>query len=644
MTDQAEAVDISSAAAKLGELRSALSAIAPRLGSLVERTDVRGLDAAARIRETYRQLAERLRQLGEPLLLYDVASDGLQFWPGDVRLRQLQALALANSGATGRANSLLQALRDEGHLDEETLGMLGRTYKDLWSRATDPEQRAAHLRHAFDTYDDAYRRSGGIWSGINAATLAVMLGDQERARHIAAAIRAHCLTDLVGDGDTAGRYWPLATLAEAALILGDLDEAETRYREVAELGRGRLGDLASTRRNARLLLGAIGGDSGRIERVLRVPAVALFDAAGATARQVGQRFLVGSAGAVRKALGQRLRELNVALGFASAASELEILFHEAILDLGGEAYLVLPYDRDRFVHDYVDQMPGSGWRIRFDRVVEQASGVTMASEQRSGADPQTYEYADLLLHGLAASKARQLDTDLLAITVQGASDETAERWRRDGLDVELVELGGLLSPASPPAAETFEPTVAEPPTNGPPREIVAMLFADAVGFSKLNEEEVPCFVEQFLGAVGQLSDASPYRPVTKNTWGDGLYLVFEGVRDAGLFALDLCDLVRETDWPAKGLPRGLHLRVGLHVGPAYRCTDPLTGRLTYFGVNVSRAARIEPITPPDQVYASEPFAALSAALRVDELRCDYVGRQPQAKQYGTFATYHVRRA
>jgi len=64
---------------------------------------------------------------------------------------------------------------------------------------------------------------------------------------------------------------------------------------------------------------------------------------------------------------------------------------------------------------------------------------------------------------------------------------------------------------------------------------------------------------------------------------------------------------------------------------------------TYGGTHVSHAARIEPITPPGEVYASRWFAALAAADGVTEFVCEYVGRTPLAKGYGTFPTYHVRR-
>ena len=46
-----------------------------------------------------------------------------------MRLRQVQGLALVNSGAIERANRILEELESEGQT-EETLGLLARTHKD----------------------------------------------------------------------------------------------------------------------------------------------------------------------------------------------------------------------------------------------------------------------------------------------------------------------------------------------------------------------------------------------------------------------------------------------------------------------------------------------------------------------------------
>src|SRR5207302_6458652 len=123
--------------------------------------------------------AEKFLDQDEPLLAYDVISEGLTKWPDHVRLRQLQGLALARSGATQRANAVLEKLRTEGRADEETLGMLASTFKDLAVRAARGSDRERFLRHAAETYVQAHRASGGYWAGIKAATMKLRIGESE---------------------------------------------------------------------------------------------------------------------------------------------------------------------------------------------------------------------------------------------------------------------------------------------------------------------------------------------------------------------------------------------------------------------------------------------------------------------------------
>ena len=96
--------------------------------------------------DAFRQLARWFLEAGQPILAYDVASDGLFVGAGDTVLRQIQGLALARTGATEKAREVLEKLRGEGNSDEETLGILARTYKDLALREVDGPAREAHLQ------------------------------------------------------------------------------------------------------------------------------------------------------------------------------------------------------------------------------------------------------------------------------------------------------------------------------------------------------------------------------------------------------------------------------------------------------------------------------------------------------------------
>jgi class 3 adenylate cyclase len=71
--------------------------------------------------------------------------------------------------------------------------------------------------------------------------------------------------------------------------------------------------------------------------------------------------------------------------------------------------------------------------------------------------------------------------------------------------------------------------------------------------------------------------------------------------------------------------------------------DPIMGRDNYFGSSVTKAARIEPITPPGMVYVSEAFAATLAATGLSDFALEYVGRLALAKGYGESRIYRLER-
>jgi class 3 adenylate cyclase/tetratricopeptide (TPR) repeat protein len=606
-------------------------------------------------------LTDMLLQQGQPILAYDVIMAGLNRWPDHLRLQQLLALALARSGATLAANQLLAELIKSGQQDEQTLGLYARTHKDLWKQATDPETKAQHLKLSSQQYFEAYQHSRSIWTGINAATMAVMQGDQDLARSLAAAVRQESLRDL--DHKTAqgeDTYCVLATLGEAELILNHWDAAADYYSRAAKIGQTRYGDLSSSYRNAALLMRHFNQDLATLNQWFALPRVAVFcgHRVDAPNRPV-PRFPQQLEGAVYETIHTHLKSLGTYVGFASAASGCDILFLEALLDLGGEFNIVLPYDREQFVHDAVQDGTLINWEARFDRVLSHAREVIIASDYKPKDDAISYEYSNRLLHGLASIRAKQLQTELIPLAVwdrqpgdgHGGTAHTVSYWRKWNSKVEIIDLEPLLQRHCPTIAKqrqnqlwgTATPVHTKVDEPDQHRDICALLFADVVHFTDLEEDQVFAFSQQFLGEIASLSAQASQPPLMKNTWGDALYYVFATVEQAGLFALDLCNLMQSTDWENHGLPADMDLRIALHAGPVYRNVDPITGQVNYIGNHVNHAARIEPITPPGRVYASQAFAAIAASENVQTFACDYVGQVPWAKHYGTFPTYHVHR-
>src|SRR5207244_5487728 len=120
--------------------------------------------------------------------------------------------------------------------------------------------------------------------------------------------------------------------------------------------------------------------------------------------------------------------------------------------------------------------------------------------------------------------------------------------------------------------------------------------------------------------------------------------VFDDAGVAADCALALQDAIAALDLEAAGLPAGMALRLGGHLGPVYKAQDPILQRDNFFGAHVSRAARIEPVTPERCVYVTETLAAVLALHNASAFHCEYVGMTEAAKGYGPMRMFLLSRA
>jgi adenylate cyclase len=154
---------------------------------------------------------------------------------------------------------------------------------------------------------------------------------------------------------------------------------------------------------------------------------------------------------------------------------------------------------------------------------------------------------------------------------------------------------------------------------------------------------LPLFWSQVMGRMLRVLEPHADDLCYRNTWGDALYAVVKSAAAAAAIALELQDALTDVDYAAMGLSPEPHMRVGAHYGPVFRWRE-VTGALNYYGTQVSRAARIEPITPPGAVYVTEQFAAMLAMEGQQErFVCRYVGQIPLAKNFGTARMYLLKR-
>jgi class 3 adenylate cyclase len=590
----------------------------------------------------YQQAAKAALDLSEGFLAYDIATEGLAYFKSDPGMAQMQALSLARTGSPEAANGALRRLADAGHADEETLGLLARTHKDLWQLSIDEQDAKRHLKKCFELYHHAYRTTGGYYTGINAAAVGLISGKRTLARRIAFEVQILCEKRLA-ENCGGEYYWLAATLAEALLIRGKLTEAEEQYtKAVLDEGQG-LAALSSTRTQARRLLSALGEDNHRLDGCFELPSVAafsghMFDMPG----RKHSRFPSSSAPAARRELTCVLKECHVKIGYSALACGGDILFAETLLKLGGEIHIVLPFEEKTFRCVSVDLVPGKDWGRRFKAILKRAASVTILNPSGDPAEPENYEYCNRALLGMAKLKARSIGLDLQPVVMWDGQPGDGP----GGTEAFIKKCRQL---ADPVILDTNKYLVKRPRRQKAGasaaiggQQIRAMLFADVVGFSKLDEPQIPSFVEHFMGAIAGALPKGRQAPLYLNTWGDAIYCVFRDVKDAGAFALALRDAVRGADWQKHGLPAGLSIRIGLHAGPVFECHDPVLKKRTYNGFNVNRAARIEPITEEGQVFVSQTFAALAAVVPKKNFRCDYAGTRQLAKKAGAIPVFVLR--
>ncbi len=636
----------------------------------------------------YLHCAQSLLNLGASLLAYDVAKTGLNRFQKDVKLRLAMGLSLARSNATSEAYRVACELYEEPSTPIGTdagfrvkvIGLLARVLKDMWQQSRDPKMKDECLSQSMMYYREAYELSiaQGVtdahWPGINLATLSVAARRHDEAIGIASKVRSHCMHMLEhDDGEDEARFWTLATLGEASLILGEWSSASSTYLAAAQLAYRKriIGPLCSSARNMKILLEYLNvTDEIRAEIMsgFRPPRVVVF--AGHMfdlPHRKRPRLPSSQEEPLSKRIQEKLNGYGPVIGFSSAAFGSDIIFLETLLGpCKGEAYVVLPYDRSGFVTDSVQ--PGGGpWQSRFEHVLDQAREViTLSPHQLASSGGITYDYSNMILTGLAYLAAQHLECEIRCLAVwdevpgdgPGGTAAIVGLWKSYGLEVDNLNprdfgVSKLSDKDSP--RERLQLISRESATEPRPREfdrmvLRSLMFVDVKGFSKLTEEQMPAFIEQFYGLLASVVRRSVDKPLITEDRGDGVFCVFDSASRAARFALELNECICQIDWQKK-VGRELRVRIGLHSGPVHEFVNPLTGLLACTGTHVSRAARIEPVAPPGQVYASREFAAIATLEGLDlsrtghppQFTCVYVGQTEWHKDYGLEPTFQIRR-
>lgn len=486
-------------------------------------------------------------------------------------------LAHANAGALAEAWRLFaEAGLAEAKDDPAALAIRGRLTKDE-ARAAEPAARPALFAKAAEAYAAAGALSGATFHLINAASLWRLAGDapasEAMARRVMASLDAH-------PEEPETPYWNIATRAEALLLLGRFDEAQTTLAEAVATAPRAYEDHAPTLRQFRLLTEALGRDAGWL-------------AAFAPPRSlhfVGEAMVAADDAALRAAVRTRLAEEKIGFGFGGLSTRAELVVAEELLAGGAELDLVLPADPEVFRAAGV-AASGEAWAARYDALLEAGVELRVVGEPAGPVSAAGLQLAAEAAMGLAELRAGALQTEALQLVVTDRPDGGGEatkagdaawarrRWAASGRRQIIV-----------PAAAQVAPNPTPPSDGG--RRLVACL---AVGVAPEILDEVGAALPRDAGLVAPAA------------WAVGSLLLTFASPEAA-----------ERSARALRAALGASVRLATHYGVASVADSAALGGPVLAGLAVDLPRAILDGVPPGAWHVSEVFAAGLAAARAGD--------------------------
>jgi adenylate cyclase len=549
---------------------------------------------------------------GDYFRAYDLATSALETDPANLGLQYSAILALARTGANRQARARLSALLDPAkpkkdmpqQLAEDFVAMDARLLKNLALEETGEKRRtlAAQSAHGYQT---AYAIKAGHFPAVNAATMWLIADEPDKSHKMA----LNALTNI----EQENGYWPLASAAEAHLLLGQVPDARKALATAMASPAADLADKAVTRRQMAITSAKLGISWQLIDAP---PQSIVVHYCSDEFDQMSPDAAERLGGEIdRLILGQ-----TIGSAFGSIRNHAELLLTERLLAHGVEVLPVLP-SSPKTLAETVGSGQGDALQ-RIEACIERLRGPPLVMTTDGQESHALFALTARCAMGLAAMRSRHLMIEAKQIAVRRTSAD------QNSISVSLEDISDR---------SDRDQNTAEQPS--PTYETKALVFCDIKGFSKIPESAIPSFVDLVLGGLAEEINKYQTDVEYKEAAGDGIYIVFRGVVAAAHCALALA--ARMNNLPT-GSFAPLGIRVSAHVGAVFPAVDPVTGLRKFFGSEVIRAARIEPITPVGECYVTEQFASILAIEGHGQFNCDYAGVLESAKGYGAFRMYSLR--
>ena len=639
--------------------------------------------------ESSEEIEEQITNLiaaGHMFKAHVLAKKAFQRHPENVNIAQAYSLVLLKTGALDESRKLIYPIlgvaptMDEATGEEmitvesllnsqflqtgrpDIVANIGHIFKEAWKYS----RQCRDLELARELYLASFKKDQKTSTGINAAWLSWLTGADEQAKQLAAEVLR-----LLPPYGLEASFSELVDLAEAQLLLGREDDACKLYEEAMK-AKEQVDyiSIVSARQQLYFLREAGFKVPNAALDILVPPTIVVF-----TGHSIDHPsfqvplFPPDIEADVKRIITEKLQAINAKIGYSSASCGADILFIEALQEMGGEVNIILPFAIQDFIENNV-RHAGPRWEKRFEKALASAHSVSFSCEDRYLGHDMLYRFSNHVMHGSAVMRGKFLTTDphLMAVwhsrtdSLPGGPSDFIDRWSNIST-LHLIDLDELSNETG--VTEQIDTNLIKPQKNSlsfdpfvsksPERVIKSMMFSDLKGYSKLQDEHVPSFLD-FLEKLNEAMEKIDSDLDSVNTWGDAIFAVADTATKIADFGLRYCDIIESLGKKYPEFPFPIRARISLHSGPVFVAQDPFIKKLNFYGGHINRAARLEPVTAVGQVYATQQFVSLLHGETNDERNeciqkglkyydrysTEYVGVIALAKSFGQQEVYHLR--
>jgi tetratricopeptide (TPR) repeat protein len=523
----------------------------------------------------------------------------------ELRYKQLYALAVSKSGMPETALAFMEPVFHQFPNDPESAGILGSIYKELFKK----NQINSFAVKSRDTYFQNFSITKSYYTGINAAAMAAMAGQASRSREIANEVIT--LIDTSAEND----FWKLATLGEAYVLTKNRAKSIEYFVEARKLAGSDWGKITSVY-NQLWLLNHFVPVSGEVLKMFIPPTVVAFIGHMIDhPNRSTPRFPAEIELQVKNAILNSLRTSNARIGYCSLACGGDILFAEAMEELGGEINIFLPFSEDDFIKQSV-RFAGEDWVSRYNRLIKKFPVTYITHEAYEGLD-DLFSFQNKVICGSAVlrSTAHHAEPTLLTV-LSGVDLKRKQGGTRDTLNIWPYPKNYInINP------DSFLTTQPVPQPEAAAQRAVEKIDRPVLFLVHVNTESLPAMV---LTKLLKDIDAKILSEVISFTSYKAEPTSLLAGFDMESAAMEFVTLITDS---LKNNSQAASVKISLNAGPVFVEADNNSIYKNITGESVLFVKNMDALATTSAVLASDHVAAV-LALGIKKYALDYSGVLP----------------